>query len=259
MTHKTVGFLGGGRIARVFLGGWARAGAIPAEVVASDNDAQVVQRLQATFPMVNAVVGDNAAAMGQDVVFVALHPPAIADTLAAVRSALKPAAIVVSLAPKLTLAKLSVILGGFDRLARMIPNAPSIVGAGFNPVAFSPSLPEADRETIRQLVRPLGECHPTEEPKLEAFAVLTGMGPTYFWPMFYELLALGESFGLDRSECARGLRQMLSGAVATMLESGLDAAAVQDLVPVKPLADVEQATLEAYRAKLKAVFDKIKP
>ena len=117
----------------------------------------------------------------------------------------------------------------------------------------------ADREAVKQLLRPLGECHETEEQKLEAFAVLTGMGPTYFWPMFYELMALGESFGLDHSESAQGVRQMLSGAVATMLDSGLDAAAVQDLVPVKPLADIEQATLEAYRTKLKAVFDKIKP
>ena len=99
MTSKTVGFLGGGRIVRVFLGGWARAGAIPTRVVASDADAQTAERLQAAFPMVDAVVGNNAAAMAQDVVFVALHPPAIADALAAVQSALKPSAILVSLAP----------------------------------------------------------------------------------------------------------------------------------------------------------------
>ena len=44
-----------------------------------------------------------------------------------------------------------------------------------------------------------------------------------------------------------------------MFDSGLDASAVQDLVPVKPLADVEQTMLDAYRTKLKAVFEKIKP
>ena len=85
------------------------------------------------------------------------------------------------------------------------------------------------------------------------------MGPTYFWPTLYELVALGESFGLDRSEAATAVKQMLAGTVATMLESGLDAAAVQDLVPVKPLADLEQTILDAYRMKLKAVYEKIKP
>ena len=44
-----------------------------------------------------------------------------------------------------------------------------------------------------------------------------------------------------------------------MQESGLDAATVQDLVPVKPLADLEPTILEAYRVKLrKAVYEKIK-
>ena len=42
------------------------------------------------FPMVDTVVGNNAAAMAQDVVFVALHPPAIAEALAPVKSSLKP-------------------------------------------------------------------------------------------------------------------------------------------------------------------------
>ena len=44
-----------------------------------------------------------------------------------------------------------------------------------------------------------------------------------------------------------------------MFDSRLDASAVQDLIPVKPLADLEQTVLEAYRTKLKAVFEKIKP
>lgn len=77
--------------------------------------------------------------------------------------------------------------------------------------------------------------------------------------MLYELTALGESFGLNQSEAESAVRDMLSGAVNTMLESGLNAGEVQDLVPVKPLADVEQMILEAYRTKLKAVFEKIKP
>ncbi len=70
---------------------------------------------------------------------------------------------------------------------------------------------------------------------------------------------LGESFGLTSTEATAGTRQMLAGTVATMFDSGLDAKAVQDLIPVKPLADVEQMILEGYRTKLKAIFEKIRP
>ena len=85
-------------------------------------------------------------------------------------------------------------------------------------------------------------------------------GPgNHFWPLLYELIGLAESFGLSKREAESGLKQMLAGAVATMLESGLDGAAVQDLIPVKPLADLQQTILEAYRMNLKEAFEKIKP
>jgi len=49
MTAKTIGFIGGGRIARVFLGGWRKAGAMPAKVVVSDIDPQALTRIKESF------------------------------------------------------------------------------------------------------------------------------------------------------------------------------------------------------------------
>ncbi|MGI6417683.1 MAG: pyrroline-5-carboxylate reductase family protein [Thermoguttaceae bacterium] len=259
MSSKTVGFIGGGRIVRVFLGGWRKAGKLPGTVVVSDTDSHVIETIKREFSTVDTLCDGNLTAMEQDIVFLAVHPPVIADVLAKLKNVPKSTTILISLAPKFTMGRLTEILGGFNRLARMIPNAPSIVGEGFNPMAFSASLTEFDREIVRDLLAPLGECLETEERKLEAFAVLTGMGPTYFWPLLYELVALCESFGLSESEAIAGLRQMLAGTVATMSDSGLGAEAVQDLVPVKPLADVVPSILDAYRTKLSAVFDKIKP
>ena len=259
MNDKTIGFIGGGRIARVFLGGWSKAGKLPGTVVVSDTDPQVLEMLKQEFESVDTVCDGNPAAMEQDVVFLAVHPPVIPEALTKLKNVPKSTTILISLAPKFTMGRLTELLGGFNRLVRVIPNAPSIVGAGFNPLAFSESLTEADREIVRNLLDPLGECSETEESKLEAFAVLTGMGPTYFWPLLYELVALGESFGLTRSEAIAGVRQMLAGTVATMLDSGLGAEAVQDLVPVKPMADIVPTILDEYRTKLTAVFDRIKP
>lgn len=259
MSSKTIGFIGGGRIARIFLGGWSKAGKLPGTVVVSDIDPHVLEAVKREFSTVDTLCNGNSAAMEQDIVFLAVHPPVMSEVLAKLKNVPKSTTILVSLAPKFTMGKLSEILGGFNRLARMIPNAPSIVGAGFNPLAFSASLTEIDRESVRGLLAPLGDCLETEERKLEAFAVLTGMGPTYFWPILYELVELAESFGLTRSEAISGVRHMLAGTVATMSESGLGAEAVQDLVPVKPLADVVPSILDAYRTKLSAVFDKIKP
>jgi pyrroline-5-carboxylate reductase len=176
-----------------------------------------------------------------------------------VKGRLQEDALLVSLAPKLPMSRLSDLLGGFDRIARVVPNAASIVGKGYNPVAFGAGLTDADKDGIRRLLTPLGDLPEVAEEQLEAYAIVTAMGPTYFWPQLYELQALATSFGLPADDAMQGIERMISGAVATMKESGLSAAEVQDLIPVKPLAQAEAAMVEAYRTELTGLMAKLKP
>ena len=184
MTNKTVGFIGGGRIVRIFLEGWKRANALPAKIVVSDCKAESLAKLKARFPMVETAAGNSAAGASQDIVFLAVHPPVMAEVAAGIKGSVKPGALVVSLAPKFTFAKLTELLGGFARLVRVIPNAPSVVNFGFNPMAFGPGLSAADKAEITGLLSPLGEYPEVKEEKLEAYAVLTAMAPTFFWMRF---------------------------------------------------------------------------
>ncbi len=52
---------------------------------------------------------------------------------------------------------------------------------------------------------------------------------------------------------------MMDGAVATLLDSGLQPREVVDLIPVKPLAEVEPAVTAAYHTALPALYAKIRP
>lgn len=49
------------------------------------------------------------------------------------------------------------------------------------------------------------------------------------------------------------------GTARTLLESGLTASEIMDLVPVKPLGEMEPQVGEMYRTHLPAVYQKIKP
>jgi len=259
MTNKSVGFIGGGRVTRIVLEGWYRAGAMPGKVVVSDCNADALARLKGRFPDVQTVVGNNAIAASQDIVFLAVHPPVMAEVCTGIRGMLKPDAIVVSLAPKFTMAKLTELFGGFARLARMIPNAPSLIGAGYNPVSFAARLTAEDRSELRTLLEPLGECPEVAEEKLEAYAVLTAMGPTYLWFQLQALREVAAGFGLSEAEITPALKNMVYGSVRTLLESGLVPAEVMDLIPVKPLAEMEVHVTELYRTRLAGIYQKIKP
>ncbi len=258
MFHKTLGFIGGGRITRIMLEGWRKTGQLPENVVVGDVSVEVLEKLKSEFPTIQIAPNDNQAPAAQDIVFLALHPPAISPILNQIKPCLRPDAIFVSLAPKLTITRLKEGLDGFDRIGRVIPNAPSIIGMGYNPTAFSETLTSTERENIVQLLRLLGDCPEVPEETLEAYAILTAMGPTYLWFQLYELQAIGQSFGLSEKDVQTGLLKMVVGAVNTMYQDGLSAEAVMDLIPVKPLADEEAPIKAAYQQKLPSLYAKLK-
>ena len=259
MITKSLGFVGGGRITRIFLEGWKRAGMLPGKIVVSDTNADTLAGLKARFPDIQAVLGDNASPAAQDVVVLAVHPPVMVEAAAAIQGKVKGGAVVVSLAPKFTIAKLTGLLGGFARVARLIPNAPSAVNFGFNPVCFGAALAPADKSEITGLLAPLGECPEVAEAKLEAYALLTAMGPTYFWFQLQALREIAASLGLTDAETAPAMKRMVCGGARTLLESGLTPGEVMDLIPVKPLAEMEPQVTDMYRTRLPALFQKIKP
>ena len=90
MKDRTVGFIGGGRVTRILLGGFQRAGVLPDEILVSDTDTEVLDALRASHPGITAAGADVAAPAGASLVFGALHPPALGAALPALREHLRP-------------------------------------------------------------------------------------------------------------------------------------------------------------------------
>ena len=258
MNNKPLGFIGGGRITRIILSGFNHAGNMPGQIVVSDSNIDVLTSLKTSFPDIHIAHNDNQQPAQQDIVFIALHPPVMSEILGQIKTVLKPTAILVSLAPKLNIAKISEMLNGFNRIARMIPNAPSILNEGYNPVAFSPALSKTEKEELLLLLNILGKSPEVPEDNLEAYAILTAMGPTYLWFQLQELQNIAKSFGLTAPEIEDGITNMVIGTVKTFYGSGLIPEEVMDLVPVKPLKDEEDNIKYIYRTKLAALYNKLK-
>jgi pyrroline-5-carboxylate reductase len=259
MSDKTIGFVGGGRVARILLEGFNRKGLALEKVFVSDINPEVLRVLKERFPKTNVVPGNNSLPASGEIVFLALHPPAVLPVLNEIKSSLKPEAVLISLAPKITMVRISEILGGFTRVVRMIPNAPSIINAGYNPVAFGDGISRQERGELIELLSVLGECPVVEEKTLEAYAVLAAMGPTYFWFQWEELERLGAAFGLEREAARQALSAMIAGAERAYFQSGLAGPEVMDLIPVKPLKDDEEDIRSRFRQRLEPLYNKIKP
>ena len=251
----SISFIGSGRVARIMLGGWKRANALPKTILVYDTDAQAVSALQSGFPSVKSATLDEAA--GADLVFAALHPPMMGEMLAGIAGKLKADAVLCSLAPKVKLAALKEKLGGFGRLMRMNPNAPGIIGEGYNPVVFADELPGDVRDHLLAVFKPLGQSPQVAEHLLESYAVISAMGPTYFGFQFAEVAALAKTFGLDDMAARQALRAMLIGTADLLFASDVPLDKALDLVPVRPMAEHEPAIKQMLQTQLGAIYAKL--
>jgi pyrroline-5-carboxylate reductase len=258
MIEKTLGFIGGGRITRIMLEGFKRKDLAFKKVVVSDINPEALKLLKETFLDITVAPDNNPLPASGDIVFMALHPPAVLPALDEIQSYLKQEAVLISLAPKIAISKISERLEGFNKIVRMIPNACSIVNRGYNPVAFSTSLDESERKHLMKILAILGDCPEVDEDKLEAYAIVAAMGPTYLWFQLYELEKIGTSFGLTPQEVRSAVTRMAEGAAMTMSESELVPDEVMDLIPVRPLAEEEETIKSLYRSKLEGFYNKLK-
>jgi pyrroline-5-carboxylate reductase len=209
------------------------------------------------LPSVPICPATNAEVAKQGLVFIGVHPLAMEDVLSDIKMALRPETVLVSLAPKFAIAKLSQLLNGFQRIIRIIPNAPSIIGSGFNPTVFSDTFSETEKSELLSLFQIWGQFPEVAETDLEKYVVLTAVGPTYFWFQWLELCKLLDSFGLSPEATRQGLQEMIVGSTKTLFESDLPPEVVTDLVKIKPLKGIEEELCLTYRQTLTALYEKL--
>lgn len=258
MKTKTLGFIGGGRITGILLRAFQKAGISFNKITVYDVNETVLLHMKNTFSYAS-VTGNINDVVDSSLIVLAVHPPVALETLDKIKGKLKPDSAVLSLVPKITIEKSMLALNGFKNVARMNPSASSIVNKGVNPVAFSDMFDKSIKESLLEVFQPLGYMPVVSDEKIEAYAVISAMGHTYFNFQLQKLKELAIQFGMTEDEASRAITNMLWGTTETLFNSGLNYSQVDDLVPVKPMAEVEKIISEYYEKYLNAIYNKIKP
>ena len=259
MKSVSLGFIGGGRITRILLKGFKNAGVSFGKISIYETNETVLDALKADYPQIETSATDSSGAASSDWVFIALHPPVLMDTLNAIKNSVKKDALVISLAPKITVEKIKSVLHDVPNIARMNPNAGTYVNKGYNPVFFAQTVEKSVLNEFLEVFIKLGKVPVVPETQIEAYAMISAMGHTYFWYQLQQLKELGLSYGLSENEANVTISSMLLGTSETLFNSGLNYEKVIDLVPVKPMAEHENTIREYYKSCLNSLYQKIKP
>ncbi len=240
--------VGLGNIGRILVIRLRAAGVPPESLLVCDTDAQRAESIAAEFGARPVTLSDESARRAE-VLLLAAPPKAIPELLRHLAPYLTAEQVVVSFAAALPLEKLQTLIPGIP-LVRVMPNAPSLVGQGMNPVAWGLAVTPLARERVEFVLKALGQSLETPDERMNWCVGLTGAAMRSLLPALEGMTRAGLEAGFTEPEARRLAAQVMLGTAALALQTDLPLEALKSLTPMQTLdeAALAQTFLEAARA-----------
>lgn len=130
--------------------------------------------------------------------------------------------IVVSMLAGTPLAVLEEAFGN-DRIVRIMPNTPSLVGKAMILVLYGKGVSESEKKTLNEMFAGAGKFHVCEsEEQFDAATAVTGSGPAYIFEFSRQMALYLEQKGLDKKDAATLVKQLFLGSSLLMEEATED-------------------------------------
>ncbi len=225
----TIALVGGGRMGRALIDGMTAAGVVSAEQVSVvEPDATAQAWWQDNHPGCHVTADVASAIKNVDVVILAVKPDVVAKVAKEGGSEWR-GRLVLSVAAGISLAKLTPWFGG-DRVIRVMPNTPCLVGKGASAFCCSPDVTAQDRELTRSMLSAVGWAEEVDEKLMDAVTGLSGSGPAYVCLVIEALADGGVLAGLPRDLAMRLATQTVLGTASMVGQTGQHPAAFKDAV-----------------------------
>lgn len=216
MTSPTIGFVGAGQMAQALARGFVAAQILPGQnLFACDPARGAVESFAALIPGSHQVATNEELAQQASVIFLAVKPQVIPAVLSALAGKLA-GKLIISVAAGVTLPQLSAGLET-DRVIRVMPNTPALVGQGASAFALGKGATADDEQLTLQLLSAVGQAYRVEEKLLDAVTGLSGSGPAFVFLMIEALSDGGVRMGLPRDLATALAAQTLRGAAEMLL------------------------------------------
>lgn len=253
-----IAILGAGSMGGAVLSGIVASGAAAGGVTVTNRTADKAAALADT-PGVRSIAladtpsGNTDAAAAADIVLIGVKPAMVPDLLREIAPALRPGAVVVSLAAGVTIDTFAGILGPDVAVIRSMPNTPAVVGKAVTGLAAGPAASPDDLATVRALFETCGVVVEVPEEQIDALSTISGSGPAYVFLLVEELTRAAVGKGFTEAEARVMAEQTFIGAAALLDASGEDPAELRRRV-TSPKGTTERAIAVLQDARLGDVF-----
>jgi pyrroline-5-carboxylate reductase len=228
MTNKRLAVIGGGQMGRALVGGMLASNVIAA------GDIRLVEpsdesRKWWTDNQSGVVITDIAEAVAEaDLVLLAVKPNII-PVVANQDAGFWKGKLIISIAAGISLPQLCGWIG-HSRVVRVMPNTPSLVGAGASAFCCGDDVSAADKAWIDSMLGSVGLAVEVAESQMDAVTGLSVSGPAYVCMMIEALADGGVQEGLPRPLAMQLATQTVLGTAKMIAETKRHPGELKDAV-----------------------------
>lgn len=233
--------IGAGNVGRILLDRLTASG-VPAENLAvCDSDSGRATAVAGKFGVRQASLSDEAI-YSAEVILIAPPPKSVPEVLWSLAGRLTPGQLVISFAAIVPLERLEAMLPDGIAVVRIMPNAPSMIGQGMNPVAYGTFVSSEHRSLVAALLNSLGESLEVDDEQMNWCVGLTGAAMRSLLPVLEGMAQAGVEAGIEPDDARRMAARVMLGTAALVLQTGRS---FEELKALTPMDMVDEAALSA--------------
>ncbi|WP_333661587.1 pyrroline-5-carboxylate reductase [Acinetobacter sp.] len=215
--NQNICFIGGGNMAQALIGGLLSRGLPTTRITVSDPVEQIRHVLEEKGIQTTT---DNAEAIkNADIVVLAVKPQVLATVLQPLKGLLSDK-LVISIIAGAEIQTISDLIGGSQRIVRVMPNTPALVQTGAHGIYAPEAVGVQDRELTSQILAATGlTIWVDNEAQIDAVTAVSGSGPAYFFYLMESMIRAGKNLGLDEKVATALTLQTALGAAQMAITS----------------------------------------
>lgn len=215
--NQNICFIGGGNMAQALIGGLLSRGLPTTRITVSDPVEQIRQILEEKG--IQTTTDNVEAIQNADVVVLAVKPQVLATVLQPLKGLLSDK-LVISIIAGAEIQTISELIGGSQRIVRVMPNTPALVQTGAHGIYASEAVNAQDRELTSQILAATGlTIWVDSEAQIDAVTAVSGSGPAYFFYLMESMIRAGKNLGLDEKVATALTLQTALGAAQMAITS----------------------------------------
>jgi pyrroline-5-carboxylate reductase len=228
---KKVGFVGAGNMAGALIRGVLEARLYRAgELWVTDPLPAQRRKIRRSYG-VDAAPDNRELVNDSEMIVLAVKPQALPQVLDEIRGAARARVLFVSIAAGFPLRRLEERLGAEERVVRVMPNTPALLGKGVSVLVAGSRATKADLRAALRVFRAVGDALTVaDEALLDAVTGLSGSGPAYVYRFAEALIEAGVRQGVDPAIAGRLVFGTIEGAAAMLTGTKMTPKQLREMV-----------------------------